>query len=87
MEQSIQDSNDCEITEQKHGYLLSVLLNLFDVGDAELICGGHVYSSDMVEKEHWSDGEIPGHSRGGHGGFLYRSNDGQIVLKQISWIS
>ncbi len=59
MEQSIDDVSDCEITEQKHGYLRSVLLKLFDVGDAEIICKDRVYSIDMVKREYWSDGKMP----------------------------
>jgi hypothetical protein len=87
MEQSLRGLQDCETTEQKHGYLRSVLLNLFDAGDAEMVCGDRVYSKDMIKKEHWSDGKMPGHSRGGNGGFLYRADDDQIVLKQMTWIS
>jgi hypothetical protein len=87
MEQSLRGLHDCEITAQKHGYLQSVLLNLFDAGDAEIVRGDCIYSKDMVKKEHWSDGKMPGHARGGYGGFLYRTDDGQIVLKQMTWIS
>ena len=87
MEQSIEDSKDCELSELKHGYLRSVFLNLFDAGDAELICGDDTYTNDMLQKEDWSAGEIPGFSRGGYGGFQYRSSDGQTVLSESTWIS
>lgn len=87
MKQSIADSQDCEITEQKHGYLRSLFLNLFDSGAVELICGDQIFTNAMVQKEQWSAGGVPGHSRGGYGGYQYQTPNGQIVFKQPTWIS
>jgi hypothetical protein len=85
--QSLNDAIDCEIREQKHGYLRDVVLNLFDSGKATIISGNRSYSSSTLKKERWSDEKLPGHPRGGSGGFLYRSSDGQVMLKQRTWVS
>lgn len=87
MAQSQQESLDCKIEERKYAYLRRVMLRLFDAGKAEIIIGNRSYSSAAVKKEHWSDEKIPGHSKGGYGGFLYRASDGQVVFKQATWIS
>jgi hypothetical protein len=87
MVESIETSEHCKLDELKHGYLRHVFLNLFDAGDAEMICGTRTYTNEMLTKENWSSGKIPGFSLGGHGGFHYLNSDGQIVFSQATWIS
>jgi hypothetical protein len=42
MQRSLQEEKDCELMEQKHGYLRDVVLALFDAGDAQINRGSRV---------------------------------------------
>jgi hypothetical protein len=85
IEESIRSLEDCSIPEQKHGYLGFVMTDLFEGGEAELICGGRVYTVAMVKKEFWE--ERIGPALSGIGGFLYLNYDDEIVFRQATWIS
>jgi hypothetical protein len=59
-------------------------LALFERSEATVTIDGADYSFSELTKEEWEEGMGP---LSGHGGFLYRNNDGVVVYKRSTWRS
>jgi len=61
-----------------------VILDLFEQGEGKLEARGRKYAFAELRKEDWR--EEPG-PLAGHGGFLYRTETGDVIFKIQTWVS